>query len=53
MSFGGGNVSSGVSAHVHNNNVGEGGALQFKNDINTGTSVQFDGGTEVVAEVLT
>ena len=27
MSFGGGNVSSGVSAHVHDNNTGEGGAL--------------------------
>lgn len=27
MSFGGGNVSSGVSAHVHDNNIGEGGAL--------------------------
>ena len=27
MSFGGGNVSSGVSAHVHSNSTGEGGAL--------------------------
>ena len=27
MSFGGGNTSSGVSAHVHDNNTGEGGAL--------------------------
>ncbi len=27
MSFGGGNSSSGVSAHVHDNNTGEGGAL--------------------------
>ena len=27
MSFGGGNVSSGVSAHVHNNDTGEGGSL--------------------------
>jgi hypothetical protein len=27
MSFGGGNVSSGVSAHIHNNDTGEGGAL--------------------------
>ena len=27
MSFGGGNSSTGVSAHVHNNDTGEGGAL--------------------------
>ena len=27
MSFGGGNTSTGVSAHVHSNAVGEGGAL--------------------------
>jgi len=27
MSFGGGNVSTGVSAHVHSNAVGEGGSL--------------------------
>ena len=27
MSFGGGNVSSGVSAHVHDGNTGEGGPL--------------------------
>ena len=29
MSFGGGNVSSGVSAHVHDNNTGEGGSLEM------------------------
>lgn len=29
MSFGGGNVSSGVSAHVHSNSVGEGGSLDI------------------------
>ena len=52
MSFGGGNVTSGVGPHVHNGNTGEGGPLQFKNDINTGTSIQFDGGSEVVAEVV-
>ena len=28
MSFGGGNSSTGVSAHVHDNNTGEGGALE-------------------------
>ena len=27
MSFGGGNTPSGVSAHVHDNNTGEGGPL--------------------------
>jgi hypothetical protein len=27
MSFGGGNTSSGVSAHIHSNAVGEGGSL--------------------------
>lgn len=27
MSFGGGNTSSGVSAHIHNNDTGEGGSL--------------------------
>ena len=29
MSFGGGNSSTGVSAHVHDNNTGEGGALDI------------------------
>lgn len=29
MSFGGGNVSSGVSNHVHDNNIGEGGELDI------------------------
>lgn len=27
MSFGGSNSNTGVSAHVHDNNIGEGGAL--------------------------
>jgi hypothetical protein len=27
MSFGGSNVSSGVSAHIHSNDTGEGGSL--------------------------
>ena len=30
MSFGGGNVSTGVSAHVHNNDTGEGGSLDIE-----------------------
>jgi hypothetical protein len=34
MSFGGGNVSSGVSAHVHSNAVGEGGSLDSASLIN-------------------
>ena len=29
MSFGGGNTSTGVSAHVHDNNTGEGGSLDI------------------------
>jgi len=53
MGFGGGGgSSSGVSAHKHNSQVGEGGPLQLRNDITTGTSLQLNGGTEVVAEVL-
>jgi len=53
MGFGGGGgASSGVSAHKHNSQVGEGGPLQLKNSITTGSSVQFDGGTEVPMEVM-
>ena len=37
MSFGGGNVSTGVSAHVHDNNTGEGGALDTEKTL-MGTS---------------
>lgn len=33
MSFGGGNVSSGVSNHVHDNNTGEGGSLKSGNTL--------------------
>ena len=36
----------------HNSQSGEGGPLQMRNSITNGTSVQFNGGTEVVAEVL-
>ena len=53
MGFGGGGgSSSGVSAHKHNSLVGEGGPLQLKNSITTGSSVQFDGGTEVPMEAM-
>jgi hypothetical protein len=53
LSFGGGGGGSGtVSAHKHNSQTGEGGPLQFRNDIVNGTSLQFNGGTEIPAEVL-
>ena len=54
MSFGGGGGGSGgITAHKHNSQSGEGGPLQFKNDIATGSSVQFNGGTEIPLEVVT
>ena len=49
---GGGGSSSGVSVHRHDSQPGEGGALQAENSIVTGTSIQFNGGTEVPIEVL-
>jgi len=53
MSFGGGGGGGGgITAHKHNSQAGEGGPLQMKNSIVDGTSLQFDGGTEQVAEVL-
>jgi len=53
MSFGGGGGgAAGITAHKHNSQSGEGGPLQMKDSITTGTSVQFNGGTETVAEVL-
>tara|TARA_Y100001963_G_C6553784_1_gene341036 strand:+ start:234 stop:398 length:165 start_codon:yes stop_codon:yes gene_type:complete len=53
MGFGGGGgSSSGVSAHKHNSQVGEGGPLQFRNNTTTGTSLQINGGAEMPAEVL-
>ncbi len=36
----------------HNAQAGEGGPLQLKNDVVTGSSVQFNGGTEVVMEAM-
>ncbi len=53
MSFGGGGGGPGaVTAHKHNAQTGEGGPLQMKNSTTDGTTVQFNGGTEMVAEVL-
>jgi len=53
MGFGGGGGSSGgIDAHWHNSQTGNGGPLQMKNNITTGTTVQFNGGSEIVAEAL-
>jgi|TARA_R110000796_G_scaffold73075_2_gene164660 hypothetical protein len=52
MSFGGGGGSSGVTVHKHNSQSGEGGELQARNNIVTGTSIQFNGGTQYPIEVL-
>lgn len=53
MSFGGGGGGSGaITAHKHNSQAGEGGPLQFKNSVTTGTSMQINNGTEIPAEVL-
>ena len=53
MSFGGGGGGSGgITAHKHNSQSGEGGPLQLKNSITTGTSFQIAGGSELPAEVF-
>ena len=53
MSFGGGGSgSSAITAHKHNSQSGEGGTLQARSSILTGTSIQFNGGSEVPIEVL-
>ena len=53
MSFGGGGGGSGgITAHKHTSQAGEGGPLQMKNSITTGTSLQINGGAEMPAEVL-
>ena len=52
MSFGGGGESStGVTNHLHNNNAGEGGALRAQNSITTGTAIRI-GGQDRPIEVL-
>jgi len=53
LSFGGGSSgSTGVSAHIHNANLGEGGYLQGTQSVATGTGIQFNSGTAVPIEVL-
>jgi len=53
MSFGGGGGgSAGITAHKHNAQAGEGGPLQLKNSTTTCSTVQFNGGTETVMEVM-
>jgi hypothetical protein len=53
MSFGGGGSGGGaITAHRHNSQVGEGGPLQLRNSTTLGTTIQLNGGTEIVAEVL-
>jgi hypothetical protein len=53
MSFGGGGSgSAGITAHKHNSQSGEGGALQGRNSIVTGSSIQFNGGAELPIEAL-
>mgnify|MGYP003629155099 FL=1 len=54
MSFGGGGGSStGVNAHWHNSQTDNGGPLKANNDITTGTSITYSGGSETVIESLT
>ena len=53
MSFGGGGSgSAGITVHKHNSQSGEGGTLQGRNNIVTGTTIQFNGGTELPIEVM-
>tara|TARA_R110000824_G_scaffold234059_1_gene422526 strand:+ start:315 stop:476 length:162 start_codon:yes stop_codon:yes gene_type:complete len=52
MSFGGGGGSTGVTAHLHNSQTGEGAPLQFNGNITTGSAVQFNSTQEVPIEVL-
>jgi hypothetical protein len=49
---GGGSGSAAITVHKHNSQSGEGGTLQGKNNILTGTSIQFNGGAELPIEVL-
>ena len=52
MPFNGGGGSSAITVHRHDSQSGEGGALQGNQSIVTGTSIQFNGGTELPIEVL-
>lgn len=53
MSFGGGGgASTGVNAHWHNSQTDNGGPLQMKNSVTTGSSFQVNGGTELPLEAV-
>ena len=53
MSFGGGGSgASAITVHKHNSQTGEGGTIQARNSIITGSAIQFNGGTEYPIEVL-
>ena len=52
MSFGGGGGVDAITAHKHNSQAGEGGALQARNNVVTGTALQINGGSEIPIEVL-
>ena len=53
MGFGGGGgAASGVSAHKHNAQTGEGGPLQMNNSTTTGSTFQINGGNEIILEAL-
>ena len=39
ISFGGSNGSTGVSAHVHSNAIGEGGSLSIEDTLITGSNL--------------
>ena len=52
MPFSGGGGSTGVTNHLHNTQSGEGGDLKGNQSIVTGTSISFNGGSELPIEVL-
>jgi len=53
LSFGGGGGGSGsITNHKHNAQTGEGGPLQMRNSTTNGTTIQINGGTEIIAEAL-
>ena len=53
MSFGGGGAgTSAITAHKHNSQAGEGGPIQARQSVTNGTSIQFNGGNEVIIEAL-
>ena len=52
MGFGGGGGSSGVSAHVHNDQTGEGGSLKMVNGTSTTTFDLGSGNQNIPLEAL-